>query len=72
MGTFAEANSRSRKFISKEHRMKSLAKDLFIESLLKPDHELRNNAKEQGCLDELIEWRDLCLDWIRRTSDFPR
>ena len=32
--------------------------DLFIESVLKPDDELRAEARLRGCLDELLEIRD--------------
>ena len=32
--------------------------DLFIESVMKPDHELRTDARLQGCLDELLEVRE--------------
>ena len=28
---------------------------IFYESVLKPDHELRLYAMEEGCMDELIE-----------------
>jgi hypothetical protein len=32
--------------------------DLFIESVLKPDDELRTEARLRGCLDELLEIRE--------------
>ena len=38
---------------------------LFIESVIKPDHELRLAAKEQGCYDELMEIRDSVLQYLR-------
>lgn len=31
--------------------------NLFYESVLKPDHELRQSAHEQKCFNELMEWR---------------
>ncbi len=37
------------------------ALDLFIESLYKPDHELRNAAKGEDVLPELMAIRQLCL-----------
>ena len=37
------------------------ALDLFIESLHKPDHELRNDAREFGGLNELLRIRDLAI-----------
>ena len=33
------------------------ALDLFTESVLKPDHDLRGCAHNQGCYDELLEIR---------------
>lgn len=44
-----------------------LATDLFIESVLKPDHELREAAREQGCLEELLQIRQDVLEYIYRT-----
>ena len=44
-----------------------LATDLFIESVLKPDHELREAAHEQGCLEELLQIRQDVLEYIYRT-----
>ena len=37
------------------------ALDLFIESLYKPDHELRSHARGEEVLDELLGIRDLCV-----------
>ena len=39
------------------------ALDLFIESLLEPDHNLRSTAHEEGCFDELMMWRKMILDY---------
>ena len=33
------------------------ALDLFTESVMKPDHDLRGCAHNQGCYDELMEIR---------------
>ena len=38
--------------------------DLFIESVMKPDHELRTDARLQGCLDELMEIREDMLEYL--------
>jgi hypothetical protein len=41
------------------------ALDLFIESLYKPDHELRNEARGEKALDELLHIRDLCVIYCK-------
>lgn len=46
---------------------KKLAMDLFIESVLKPDQELRQAAREQGCLDELLQIREDVLKYLYKT-----
>lgn len=38
------------------------ALDIFIESLLKPDHELRNQARGFGGLEDLLKIRDTCVE----------
>jgi hypothetical protein len=38
--------------------------DLFIESVHKPDHELRQNAHEQGCYQELMYIREHVLKYL--------
>jgi len=45
---------------------------LFVESVLKPDHELRQCAHNQKCYNELIEWRQEVLDYLnsRRKEEF--
>ena len=45
---------------SKQEKMDS-ARNLFIESVLKPDHELRQCARNQKCYDELMEVRQQVL-----------
>ena len=37
---------------------------IFYESVLKPDAELRVYAMEQGCLDELMEWRAEIIHYL--------
>lgn len=41
-----------------------LALDLFIESVMTPDSELRVMAHEQGCFDELMEVRQNVLTFL--------
>lgn len=41
------------------------AMHLFIQSVLKPDHELRTIAKEQKCLDELLQIREDVLKYLQ-------
>jgi hypothetical protein len=52
----------------KRHR----ALGLFVESVLKPDHELRQCAHNQKCYNELLEWRQEVLDYLnsRRAQEF--
>ena len=38
--------------------------DLFIESVHKPDHELRQCAHNQKCYNELLEVRDTVLQYL--------
>ena len=41
------------------------ALNLFIESVIKPDHVLRQCAHEQGCFRELMEIRESVLEYLR-------
>jgi len=45
---------------------------LFIESVHKPDHELRQSAHDQKCYHELLEWRQIILDYLydRQQKEF--
>jgi hypothetical protein len=45
---------------------------LFYESILKPDHDLRQQAHDQKCFNELMEWREEILHYLdkRRVEDF--
>ena len=44
---------------------------LFIESVLKPDHELRQCAHNQKCNNELMEWRESVLQYLyAKRNDF--
>ena len=42
------------------------AKSLFLESLMKPDHDLRGCAHNQGCYDELMEIRESVIGLCSR------
>ena len=46
------------------------ALDLFIESVYKPDFELRAASREQDCFDELMALRQEVLDYLhnKKTS----
>ena len=46
--------------------------NLFYESVLKPDHELREVAHEQHCYYELMEWRQEILTYLdeKRIEEF--
>jgi len=46
--------------------------NLFYESVLKPDHELREVAHEQQCYYELMDWRQEILTYLdkRRIEEF--
>ena len=41
------------------------AKALFIESVLKPDHDLRGCAHNQQCHTELMAIRDQVLEYLK-------
>ena len=45
------------------------ALDLFTESVLKPDHDLRGCAHNQGCYDELLEIREPVLKYLRTLKE---
>ena len=45
---------------------------LFYESVLKPDHQLRQCCHNQQCFFELMEWRSEVLEYLdsRRNEEF--
>jgi hypothetical protein len=53
-----------------EKRNRALS--LFVESILKPDSELRQCAHDQKCYHELMEWRDEVLEYLqnKRQEEF--
>ena len=45
------------------------AKRLFLESLYKPDNELRSCAHNQKCFNELMEIKELMIDIVKNTPN---
>ena len=45
------------------------ALDLFTESVMKPDHNLRGCAHNQGCYDELMEIRTHVLEYLKTLKE---
>ena len=45
------------------------ALDLFTESVLKPDHDLRGCAHNQNCYDELMEIREHVLKYLKTLKE---
>ena len=41
------------------------ALDLFTESVLKPDHDLRGCAYNQGCYEDLMQIREHVLEYLK-------
>ena len=53
---------------SRSHYTNAL--DLMIMSVYKPDSELRNEARDLGCLDELMKIREDVLDYLHEMRGF--
>jgi len=45
------------------------ALSLFTESVMKPDHDLRGCAHNQGCYDELMEIRQHVLEYLKTLKE---
>ena len=45
------------------------ALDLFSESVLKPDHDLRGCAYNQGCYEDLMEIREHVLEYLKTLKE---
>ena len=45
------------------------ALSLFTESVMKPDHDLRGCAHNQGCYDELMEIREHVLEYLKTLKE---
>ena len=57
--------------MSQDMSKKLSAFDLFIMSVWKPDPELRTEAHELGCYDELMEIREDMLEYLQtRRNEF--
>jgi len=58
--------------MNEKHEKRRDAINLFIESVYKPDPELRQCAHDQKCFHELMEWREEVLEylWQRRAQEF--
>ena len=65
-------NSTIAQYTMEKEQKRRDALGLFIESVLKPDHELRQCAHNQKCYNELLEWRQEVLDYLnsKRTQEF--
>jgi hypothetical protein len=59
--------------MNEKHEKRRDALNLFIESVYKADHELRQCAHDQKCFHELMEWRGDVLEYLqsRRSQEFP-
>ena len=45
------------------------ALSLFTESVMKPDHDLRGCAHNQGCYNELLEIREHVLEYLKTLKE---
>ena len=65
-------NTNGEQFMTEKHEKRRDALGLFYESVLKPDHELRQCAHNQECFHELMEWRDEIIRYLdeRRNQEF--
>ena len=45
------------------------ALDLFTESVMKPDHDLRGCAHNQSCYNELMEIREHVLEYLKTLKE---
>ena len=45
------------------------ALSLFTESVMKPDHDLRGCAHNQGCYDQLMEIREHVLEYLNTLKE---
>ena len=45
------------------------ALSLFTESVMKPDHDLRGCAHNQGCYDELMEIREHVINYLKTLKE---
>ena len=45
------------------------ALSLFTESVMKPDHDLRGCAHNQGCYDQLMEIREHVIEYLKTLKE---
>ena len=45
------------------------ALSLFTESVMKPDHDLRGCAHNQGCYEQLMEIRDHVIEYLKTLKE---
>ena len=64
--------TKSRMNTPEKHEKRRDALGLFVESVIKPDPQLRQCAHNQECYHELMEWRQDILDYLkdRRKNEF--
>ena len=62
-----DQNSIDKKETSSQKYERAL--DLFTESVLKPDHDLRGCAHNQGCYDELMEIREHVIKYLKTLKE---
>jgi len=57
---------------SEKYEKRKDALGLFVESVIKPDPQLRQCSHNQECFHELMEWRQEVLDYLqnRRREEF--
>lgn len=65
-------NTRIKHMDEQKHQKRRDAFNLFYESVLKPDSDLRQCAHEQLCFHELMEWRSEILAYLdfKRNQEF--
>ena len=61
--------SKNIKIMSSDSSSYQLALDLFTESVIKPDTELRENAASKNCYTELMEIRQHCLTYLNTLKE---
>ena len=62
-----DQNSRRNEETHAEKYQRAL--DLFTESVLKPDHDLRSCSHNQKCFDELMEIREHVLQYLKTLKE---
>ena len=62
-----DQNSLDKNETSAEKYQRAL--DLFTESVMKPDHDLRGCAYNQGCYDDLMEIREHVLEYLKTLKE---